>query len=191
MLWSQDALKNWSSCLLQLQSTPYTLRSIDTRSKLIFLLHCCIKTLAGKTCSIKNYYIQPYAKQLYFHCNLSLIILINASHLCTVLFADLYRTLNKTRGINFQLLYSAHHHIVHVKHNPVLFSETQANNPLHPNISMSILCTVLYTFPKRLTRRICFTIKSYFDWWSSRLFLWLSCLIQGWYCKEKLDFSYS
>ena len=28
-------------------------------------------------------------------------------------------------------------------------------NPLHPNISMHILHTVLYTFPKLLTRRIC------------------------------------
>ena len=35
-------------------------------------------------------------------------------------------------------------------------------NPLHPNISMHKLHTVLYTFPKRLTRRICFTIKSCF-----------------------------
>ena len=60
-----------------------------------------------------------------------------------------------------------------------------------PNISMHILHTVLYTFPKRLTRRICFTIKSCFSWWSSLLFSWLSCLIQGWYCKEKLDASNS
>ena len=28
-------------------------------------------------------------------------------------------------------------------------------NPLHPNISMYILHTVLYTFPKVLTGRIC------------------------------------
>ena len=28
-------------------------------------------------------------------------------------------------------------------------------NPLHPNISMHILHTVLYTFPKVLTGRIC------------------------------------
>ena len=64
-------------------------------------------------------------------------------------------------------------------------------NPLHPNISMHILHTVLYTFPKRLTRRICFTINSCFSWWSSLLFSWLSCLIQGWYCKEKLDASHT
>ena len=31
-------------------------------------------------------------------------------------------------------------------------------NPLHPNISMHILHTVLYTFPKVLTRRICLII---------------------------------
>ena len=35
-------------------------------------------------------------------------------------------------------------------------------NPLHHNISMQILHTVLYTFPKVLTRRICFPIKKLF-----------------------------
>ena len=33
-------------------------------------------------------------------------------------------------------------------------------NPLHPNISMHILHTVLFTFTKVPTRRICITIKS-------------------------------
>ena len=37
-------------------------------------------------------------------------------------------------------------------------------NHLHPNISMHILHTVLYTFSKVLTRRICLTIKSFFTW---------------------------
>ena len=37
-------------------------------------------------------------------------------------------------------------------------------NLLHPNISMHILHTVLYTFPKVLTRRICLTVKSFFTW---------------------------
>ena len=32
-------------------------------------------------------------------------------------------------------------------------------NPLHPNISIDILHTVLYTFPLVLIRRICLTIK--------------------------------
>ena len=36
--------------------------------------------------------------------------------------------------------------------------------PLQPNISMHILHTVLYTFLKVLTRRICLTIKSFFSW---------------------------
>ena len=36
-------------------------------------------------------------------------------------------------------------------------------NPLHSNISMYILHTALYTFPKVLTRRICLTIKSFFN----------------------------
>ena len=64
-------------------------------------------------------------------------------------------------------------------------------NPLHPHISMHILHTVLHTFPEVLMRRICLTIKSIFRWWSFLLFLWPSCLIQGWYCKEKLDARHS
>ena len=35
---------------------------------------------------------------------------------------------------------------------------------LHPNINMHILHTVLYKFPRLLTRRICLTIKSFFTW---------------------------
>ena len=35
---------------------------------------------------------------------------------------------------------------------------------LHPNINMHILHTVLYKFPKLLTRRIWLTIKSVFIW---------------------------
>ena len=49
-------------------------------------------------------------------------------------------------------------------------------SPLHPNISMQILHTVLHTFTKVLTRRICLTIKSVFSWWSFSLF-WLMTLI--------------
>ena len=36
--------------------------------------------------------------------------------------------------------------------------------PLHCNISMHILHTVLYTFPWVLTRRICFINKSFISW---------------------------
>ena len=36
----------------------------------------------------------------------------------------------------------------------------QALNPLHPNISMHILHSVLYTFLKGRKRRICLTVKS-------------------------------
>ena len=45
--------------------------------------------------------------------------------------------------------------------------------PLHPNISMNILQTVLYTFPKVLTGRICLKIKSFISWWSVPWFSWL------------------
>ena len=69
--------------------------------------------------------------------------------------------------------------------------EEQSLNTLHPNISLHILRTVLYTFPKVSTRRICLTIKSFSGWWSFFLFSWHLFVIQGWYCKEKLDASHS
>ena len=56
---------------------------------------------------------------------------------------------------------------------------------------MSILHTILYTFPKVLTRRICFKqlraslVGDYF------LFLMTSICDQGVICKEKLDASHS
>ena len=43
---------------------------------------------------------------------------------------------------------------------------------LHPNISISILHTVFYTFPIVLMKRICLTIKNLFSWWSFPLSLW-------------------
>ena len=51
-------------------------------------------------------------------------------------------------------------------------------NPLHPNISRHILHTVLNTFPKVLTRRICLTIKSFYCW-SFPFFSWPLCVILG------------
>ena len=43
-------------------------------------------------------------------------------------------------------------------------------NPLHPNISMQVLHTVLSTFPLVLTRRICKPIKSFLNLWSLILY---------------------
>ena len=40
-----------------------------------------------------------------------------------------------------------------------------SNYPLHPNISMYILHTVLYTFPEVLSERICCQVKSFINWW--------------------------
>ena len=48
-------------------------------------------------------------------------------------------------------------------------------NPLHPNISVHILHTVLCTLSKVLTRRICLNIVNFFNWWSFPLFL-LHCV---------------
>ena len=45
-------------------------------------------------------------------------------------------------------------------------------NPLHPNIRVHILHTVLYTFPDVVARRICLTIKRLFSWLSFPLFSW-------------------
>ena len=44
-------------------------------------------------------------------------------------------------------------------------------NPLHPNINMLILYTLLPTFPKVLTMRIYLKIRSSFIWWSFSIFL--------------------
>ena len=52
---------------------------------------------------------------------------------------------------------------------------------------MHILHTVLYTFSMVRVRRICLKIKHFFSLWSSALFSWPKCLIQGWSCKKKLD----
>ena len=38
-------------------------------------------------------------------------------------------------------------------------------NPWHSNISMHILHSILCTFPRVLTRRICSMIKSFISWW--------------------------
>ena len=57
--------------------------------------------------------------------------------------------------------------------------------PLHPTINTCILHTILFTTPMELTRRIYLTVKNFLNWWSFPLFLWLTLLIQWWYCKEK------
>ena len=44
------------------------------------------------------------------------------------------------------------------------------SNSFHPNISIHIFHTVLCTFTEVLTRRICLTIRSFFNWWSFPLF---------------------
>ena len=43
-------------------------------------------------------------------------------------------------------------------------------NPLHPNISIHIFYTLVYTNQLVLTRRICLTIKSFLGWQSFLLF---------------------
>ena len=62
---------------------------------------------------------------------------------------------------------------------------------LYPNISMHILHTVLYTFPKLLTRRVYLKIESFCSCWSFPSFSWPQCLIQGWCCKKKLEIGHS
>ena len=64
-------------------------------------------------------------------------------------------------------------------------------SPLHPNISIHILHTVLYTFPYVLARRICLIIKRFFSWLSFPSFSWPQWLIQGWHWKKKVDASHT
>ena len=70
-------------------------------------------------------------------------------------------------------------------------SNSLLSNLLYTNISIHILHTVLYTFPKVLTRRICLIILTFLSWWSFPLFLWPWCLIWGWRCKEILNTCHS
>ena len=51
--------------------------------------------------------------------------------------------------------------------------------PLHPNIDMNILHTILYTFPLVLTKRICFTIRGFLHWLLFPSFLLSLHLIEG------------
>ena len=37
-------------------------------------------------------------------------------------------------------------------------------SPLHPKINMPILNSILYTFSKMLTKKVCLTINSFFGW---------------------------
>ena len=53
-------------------------------------------------------------------------------------------------------------------------------------LPLKISTRILHTFPMILRGRICWKIRSFLSWWSFPLFSWLSSLIQGWYCKEKL-----
>ena len=50
------------------------------------------------------------------------------------------------------------------KHQATFLSHKVITDPLHPNISMHILHTILFTFPTVLSRRICLTIKTH-SWW--------------------------
>ena len=53
-----------------------------------------------------------------------------------------------------------------------LTSTEIAFNPLRSNVSIYVLLSVLCIFPLVMTRRICLTIWSLLDWWSSPLFSW-------------------
>ena len=53
-------------------------------------------------------------------------------------------------------------------------------NPFNPEINTHILHTVLYTFPKVLTRRICLIIKNFFNLWSFPLISWKNVWFGVW-----------
>ena len=78
--------------------------------------------------------------------------------------ASVFRELNNhcyCSGFQYPAVIVARFHCVLQRN--ILFS-VHFINPLHPNISMQFLHTVLYTFPKVFTRRRCLIIKSYFSW---------------------------
>ena len=56
---------------------------------------------------------------------------------------------------------------------------------------MHILHTVPHTLLEVLTKRICVTINGFLSCWSFPLFSRPYCMIQGWYCREKLDACHS
>ena len=61
-------------------------------------------------------------------------------------------------------------------------------NLWHPIISLQVLHTVMCALPKMvLTERICIIFESLLTLQPFPLSLWPWCLIQGWYCCEKLD----
>ena len=61
---------------------------------------------------------------------------------------------------------------------------------LYSLISVCIF-SVLFSLRFQQYQQESLTIKSFFSWWSFPLFSWPSCVIQGRYCKEKLDASHS
>ena len=74
------------------------------------------------------------------------------------------------------------------RHNRALIA--WALNPLHANIRIHILHTVLFIFPIAIVRRIFVRIGCSPNKWSCLLFSLPFHLIQKWYCKEKLDISH-
>ena len=52
-------------------------------------------------------------------------------------------------------------HIILIPFKKKLVPKKELLNPLHPNINMHILHTIIHTFLIILTRRICFKIKSF------------------------------
>ena len=88
--------------------------------------------------------------------------------------------------------FSHDHYVTRLWYSNFLFHDQAQNLPLFATnsllyISIQILLTVLSTYPKVLTRRMCLTIGSFLNWWSFPLFSWPLHLIQGWCCKEKLE----
>ena len=80
-----------------------------------------------------------------------------AAYKCTLFSTNSYNTLLKTL---YNIVVSADKIVI--KLDAIGWNHSCAVYQLHPNISMHILHTVLYTFPKVVTRRNCFAIKSSF-----------------------------
>ena len=64
-------------------------------------------------------------------------------------------------GMGDKVLFLHSFHIILIPFKKKLVPRKELLNPLHPNINMNILHTIIHTFLIILTRRICLKIKSY------------------------------
>ena len=122
---------------------------------------CCIVKVKSKRCSSIPWQNERTVSSLV---SLPLTIFCSQENPYNVITLEtIFRSTAKSSSRNY---------IGHIMTTEWIILKCLIINPLHPNISLYILLTVLYTFPKVLTRRICLIIKSFLSWWSLLVFSW-------------------